>query len=269
MIVSNLEEENSIRKFVTCRSLISRFQERKENILIKNQNVKKVYNYANNKLKDKCKIAPIKRTDGSFMQSDDEKCNMFNTFFTSVFTTDDGLNPIPHFIFTPQPDVNLDFSPANISKIIYNMNKNSCVGPDGIPALFWNKLSFCLSYPHSTIFSTSFSTAILPDDWLTANVTPIFKNGDSSSVSNYCPISLTCIPCKILETIVRNYIIDSLLEQNVITSRQHGFLHGHSTCSQLLERVNIWASAFERNVPMHALYIDFKKALIVFHTKKK
>ena len=107
------------------------------------------------------------------------------------------------------------------------------------------------------IFSVSFSTAILPDDWLTANVTPIFKNGDPSSVSNYRPISLTCIPCKILETIVRNYIIDSLLEQNVITSRQHGFLRGYSTCCQQLECVNIRASAFERNVHMHVLYIDF------------
>ena len=140
------------------------------------------------------------------------------------------------------------------------MNKNSCAGPDGIPALFWNKLSFCLSYPLSMTFSASFSIAILPDDWLTANVTPIFKNEDPSSVSNYCPISLTCIPCKILETIVCNYIIDSLLEQNVITSRQHDFMRGHSTYSQLLECVNIWASTFERNVPVHVLYIDFKKA---------
>ena len=65
------------------------------------------------------------------------------------------------------------------------MNKNSYAGPDGIPSLFWNKLSFCLSYPLSMIFSTSFSTAILPDNWLTANVIPIFKNGDPSSVSNY------------------------------------------------------------------------------------
>ena len=150
--------------FVTCRSLISRFHKRKENMLIKNENVKKFYNYVNNKLKDKCKIAPIKRTDESFIQSDEEKCNMLNTFFTSVFTTDYGLNPFPDFIFARQPDVNLDFSPANISKIIHNMNKNSCAGPDGIPALFWNKLSFCLSYPLSMIFSTSFSTAILPAD---------------------------------------------------------------------------------------------------------
>ena len=48
------------------------------------------------------------------MQSDEEKCIIFNTFFNSVFTTDDGLNPIPDIIFARQPDVNLDFSPANI-----------------------------------------------------------------------------------------------------------------------------------------------------------
>ena len=58
---------------VTCRSLISRFHARKENMLIKNQNNIKFYNYVNNKLKDKCIIAPIKKTDGSFIQSDEEK----------------------------------------------------------------------------------------------------------------------------------------------------------------------------------------------------
>ena len=103
---------------------------------------------------------------------------------------------------------------------------------------------------------------------MTANVTPIFKNGDPPSVSNCRPISLTYIPCKMLETIVRNYIIDSLLEQNVITSRQHGFLRGYSTCSQLLECVNIWASAFKRNVPEHILFIDFKKAFDSVSHKK-
>ena len=86
-------------------------------MLIKNQNVKKFYNYVYNKLENKCKIAPIKKTDGSFKQSDEEKCNTFNTFFTSVFTTDDGLNPIPDFIFARQPDVNLDFSSVNLLKL--------------------------------------------------------------------------------------------------------------------------------------------------------
>ena len=80
--------------------------------------------------------------------------------FLLVFTTDDGLNSISDFIFAPQPDVNLDFSPANISKIIHNMNKNSCAGSDCIPALFWNKLPLFVLSTVYNIFNIFFYSYI-------------------------------------------------------------------------------------------------------------
>ena len=44
-------------------------------------------------------------------------------------------------------------------------------------------------------------TGDLPEDWLLANVTPIFKKGDWADPGNYRPISLTSICCKLLEHI--------------------------------------------------------------------
>ena len=35
------------------------------------------------------------------------------------------------------------------------------------------------------------SESKIPDDWITANVTPIFKKGNMSKASNYWPVSLT------------------------------------------------------------------------------
>ena len=35
------------------------------------------------------------------------------------------------------------------------------------------------------IFTRSLNTQTLPQDWLTANITPVFKKGDGSKPSNY------------------------------------------------------------------------------------
>ena len=51
------------------------------------------------------------------------------------------------------------------------------------------------------IFDLSFENGIFPDSLKIAKVTPVYKSGDSSSLSNYRPISL--LPCfsKMLERI--------------------------------------------------------------------
>ena len=54
----------------------------------------------------------------------------------------------------------------------------------------------------SVLFNKSLKDAILPLDWVSAHVCPINKNGDEMCVSNYRPISLTCMFAKVLERIV-------------------------------------------------------------------
>ena len=44
-------------------------------------------------------------------------------------------------------------------------------------------------------------TGIVPDDWKTANVTPIFKKGNRQRVENYRPVSLTSLIGKVCETV--------------------------------------------------------------------
>ena len=48
------------------------------------------------------------------------------------------------------------------------------------------------------------ASADVPSEWKLANVTPIFKTGNKSSPSNYRPVSLTVVLCKIFESILRD-----------------------------------------------------------------
>jgi len=51
---------------------------------------------------------------------------------------------------------------------------------------------------------------IAPGDWKKANISPIFKKGDKSSLSKYRPVSFTSQVCKALEAIIRDNIMDHI-----------------------------------------------------------
>ena len=80
----------------------------------------------------------------------------------------------------------------------------------------------------------------VPKDWKGAIITPVFKKGAAGDVSNYRPISLTCVASKLMERIISGQIFDYLLTNNISHPEQHGFFRGRSTCTNLLESLNDW-----------------------------
>ena len=73
------------------------------------------------------------------------------------------------------------------------------------------------------IFSLSLKKGIFPEKMKIAKVSPIFKKGDKSILSNYRPISV--LPCfsKILERIMFNRLYIYLAENNILFNKQFGF----------------------------------------------
>ena len=61
-------------------------------------------------------------------------------------------------------------------------------------------------------------TGDVPGDWKHANVTPIFKKGTKGDPANYRPVSLTSIPCKIFESILKDRIMEHLFTQLTLFS---------------------------------------------------
>ena len=66
------------------------------------------------------------------------------------------------------------------------------------------------------IFQQSLDTGDVPADWLTANISAIFKNGDKSIPANYRPVSLTSVSCKLFEHILFRHIMSHLENSNVL-----------------------------------------------------
>ena len=68
-----------------------------------------------------------------------------------------------------------------------------------------------------------------------AKVTAVFKKGDKSLPSNYRPIRLTTQVCKVLESIVRDCIIEHAKKHKLIKESQHGFVKNRSCLTNVLE----------------------------------
>lgn len=129
----------------------------------------------------------------------EQRSNTMNSYFSSVFTHKP-QSFVPNFSipqFTQMPPIAI--SVDGIAKLINNLKLSGAPGPDNISAKVPKGTIAASSRMLSIIINQSLSTGILPSDWNISKVTPIFKAGKRSDPSNYRPISLTCIACKLLE----------------------------------------------------------------------
>jgi len=132
------------------------------------------------------------------------------------------------------------FTPSAVSKCIKQPKRNGSAGPDNIPAEFYKTTCNYILVPLSIIFNLYIQTGELPGIWKAASITPVFKKGSSSDPSNYRPISLSCVACKLLESGIKVNLLSHLLQNNVISRHQHGFLSHKSTTIQMLECYSDW-----------------------------
>ena len=122
------------------------------------------------------------------------------------------------------------------------------------------KTAEVVSIPITLIFQKSLDEGECPDDWKTANVTPIHKSGDRTEPSNYRPISLTSQVCKVLESIIREQIMNHLMSNNLLSEAQHGFREGRSCLTNLLETLELWTEMIDKGDGIDVAYLDFRKA---------
>ena len=104
------------------------------------------------------------------------------------------------------------------------------------------------------------NSGILPRDWLSANITPIYKKNDRTNASNYRPISLTAICCKIMEHIIYHSIIEHLNQYNILNKFQYGFRQGFSCEAQLASVIEDILFAMDNLHQVDLILLDFCKA---------
>ena len=110
------------------------------------------------------------------------------------------------------------------------------------------------------IYKASLHQCKLSRDWKTALVSPIHKKSSRKSPANYRPISLTSIPCKILEHLIYSSVYSHLETNSILCDAQHGFRKKRSCETQIIITVNEIASRLNLGKQVDVLTLDFSKA---------
>jgi hypothetical protein len=138
------------------------------------------------------------------------KAEALSDQYRSVFTNEDVSN-IPQPARNQFPTIDeLNFDVHGIDKLLKNINIKKASGPDGIPSQVLRDFSEELAPVITSLFTQSLSSGNLPTDWLTANITALFKKGKKSDPANYRPVSLTSVTCKLLEHILFRHLMNHL-----------------------------------------------------------
>ncbi|XP_065642329.1 uncharacterized protein LOC136073959 [Hydra vulgaris] len=152
------------------------------------------------------------------------------------------------------------FSIDIVQKCLNNLDKRKSTGYDGLHPRVLSKCSATFAKPLSLIYKCSFANGVIPDLWKKSNVTPFFKKESRLYASNYRPVMLTSIPCKIIDSILQKRIMEHCVVNGLISPNQHGFVHRKGCISYLLETRDIMTEATHCRHAVDVIYTDLAKA---------
>ena len=199
---------------------------------------KSFYAYVRSKQNVRDKVGPLEDNAGNIITEGCLMAEELNVHFSSVFTREDTSSlPVPETKFNGSEEEKLGqlvVTPEVVASKINNMKENKSPGVDGLSPKILKETVEQISKPLAHVFNMSLQEGIVPVEWKVANIIPLFKKGSRNKSVNYRPVSLTSVICKLLETIIRDHMMDFLVKHKLINTSQHGFLKARSCLTNLL-----------------------------------
>ena len=63
-----------------------------------------------------------------------------------------------------------------------------------------------------------------------------------------------------MEAMIKDELLSYLEVNKIITDAQHGFMHGRSCLTNLLESLESWTKALDEGYGLDIIYLDYRKA---------
>ena len=195
-----------------------------------------------------------------------EIADAFNDFFTNIGQklASQILKSSKTFeTYINKVNVIMDSKPLSINELkdaffLLKINKSS--GVDDVSFNIIKKCFGVLCEPLTYLFQLSLEKRVFPDDLKITKVTPIYKAGDNSDISNYRPISVLLCFSKILERLMYSRFYKYLKENNILYQKQFGFQSRYFTNDAIIQLPDKIFDSFEKTQLTLGVFIDLPKA---------
>lgn len=142
---------------------------------------------------------------------------VLNKFFISIFTVDEGEASNCENIPGIMPLTHVE---VTIQKIKEGLNKQNATKSSGSDSIHPRLLKETVD---------TFSECVVPTAWKMVNISPIYKNGGKWKLGSYRPVSFTAICCKLLESIIRQNLVEHMTSKDLLMKHQHDVMHHTAT----------------------------------------
>ena len=156
----------------------------------------------------KDKVAQLTMENGELSSTDQEAAQILGKYFRSAFVKETEMKADDN---EPEQSDRNDNVKITIDKVmvkdkLLKLQEDKAQGPDDIHPAVLRNCAEAVSKPLSMIYNKSLEEEVLPEDWKAATVCSIYKKGDKSDPGNYRPVSLTSVPCKVMESIIKDEV---------------------------------------------------------------
>ncbi|CAM4568591.1 unnamed protein product [Lepidochelys kempii] len=254
------EEYKNIAR--ACRSEIRKAKSHLELQLARDvkSNKKSFFRYGSNKKKVKESVGPLLNEGGSLVTEDVEKANVFNAFLAFVFTNKVSSQTAALGSTAWGGGDQPSLKKEEFQDYLEKLDEHKSMGPDTLNPRVLKELADVIAEPLAIIFENSWRPGEVPDYWKKANVVPIFKKGKKEDPGNYRPRSLSSVPGKIMEQVLKESILKHLEERKVIRNSHHGFTKGKSCLTNLIAFYDEITGSVDEGKAVDVLFLDFSKA---------
>jgi Reverse transcriptase (RNA-dependent DNA polymerase) len=228
-------------------------------------NPKSFYAHIKSKTSVKDTVGPLQDSCGQLVMDNAGMSESLNKFFASLFTDKSEADVLPELDkrFQQDSDCMLNGIEINEEMIINRLKElkvGKALGLDGIVPKLLIEASVELSKPLCILFNKSWQDGIVPEDWKKANVSVLFKKRSRELASNYRLVSLTSQVFKVLESFLRDSIVEHLNKYQLIGETRHGFTKGRSCLTNLLTFFEDVTDYVDKGNAVDVIYLDFQKA---------
>ena len=197
---------------------------------------------------------------GATLRGDEQKACALNSFFTAqtnlkLKDSDPDLTDLPKH---SKSFTSLYATSTEIYDIMRSLPRRKAPGPVTITTDLLRICAPGIASSLSVLINHSFRDAVFPSGWKLAYVTPVFKKGNPSLLTNYRPIALLSAVGKVCERLVYNKLYRFVTP--VLSENQSGFRKKDGTAFQLTRLIQEWSHLLDDSHYFGVLFFDLRKA---------